>query len=193
MNRNHQRVCTSPEWAAQLVSDVLSPLSAGVPLGPELLEIGPGPGAATEWLRSRVRSLIAVEIDPVAAQALRARFPDTNVEVVTADATELPWPDGSFDTVASFTMLHHVPTQRGQNAVLAEALRVLRPGGVLLASDSRPSDSLHEFHAEDTYNPIDPAGLIARLQTIGYGRLIVEVGDRWMVRAYKPADGEKIR
>ena len=56
MNRNHQRVCTSPEWAAQLVSDVLSPLSAGVPLGPELLEIGPGPGAATEWLRSRVRS-----------------------------------------------------------------------------------------------------------------------------------------
>ena len=112
MNRNHQRVCTSPEWAAQLVSDVLSPLSAGVPLGPELLEIGPGPGAATEWLRSRVRSLIAVEIDPVAAQALRARFPDTNVEVVTADATELPWPDGSFDTVASFTMLHHVPTQQ---------------------------------------------------------------------------------
>ena len=193
MNRNHQRVCASPEWAAQLVSDVLSPLSAGVPLGPELLEIGPGPGAATEWLRSRVRSLIAVEIDPVAAQALRARFPDTNVEVVTADATELPWPDGSFDTVASFTMLHHIPTQHGQNAVLAEALRVLRPGGVLLASDSRPSDSLHEFHAEDTYNPIDPAGLIARLQTIGYGRLIVEVGDRWMVRAHKPADGEKIR
>jgi SAM-dependent methyltransferase len=165
MNSNHQRLCASPEWAARLVSDVLSPLSAGVELGPELLEIGPGPGAATEWLRARVRTLVAVEIDPVAA----------------------------FDTVASFTMLHHIPTQHGQNAVLAEALRVLRPGGVLLASDSRPSDSLHEFHAEDTYNPIDPAGLIARLQTIGYGRLIVEVNERWMVRAYKPADGEKVR
>jgi SAM-dependent methyltransferase len=193
MNSNHQRVCTSPEWASHLVADVLSPLSAEVELGPELLEIGPGPGAATGWLRSRVRSLVAIEIDPEAAQALRTRFPGTNVEIVTGDATELPWPDGSFDTVASFTMLHHVPTQHGQNAVLAEALRVLRPGGVLLASDSLPSSSLHEFHDGDTYNPIDPAGLIARLQTIGYGRMIVEVGEGWMVRAYKPADGEQLR
>jgi SAM-dependent methyltransferase len=193
MNRNHQRLCTSLEWASRLATDVLAPLSAGVQLGPELLEIGPGPGAATEWLRSRVRSLVAIEIDPVAAQALRTRFPGTNVEIVTGDATDLPWPDESFDTVASFTMLHHLPTRHGQNAVLSEALRVLRPGGVLLASDSLPSTSLHEFHADDTYNPIDPAGLVARLQTVGYGRMIVEVGDRWMVRAYKPADGEQIR
>ena len=175
------------------MADVLSPLSAEVELGPELLEIGPGPGAATEWLRTRVRSLVAIEIDPVAAQALRTRFPGTNVEIVTGDATELPWPDGSFDTVASFTMMHHVPTQHGQNAVLAEALRVLRPGGALLASDSLPSSPLHEFHDGDTYNPIDPAGLVARLQTIGYGRMIVEVGEGWMVRAYKPADGEQPR
>jgi SAM-dependent methyltransferase len=193
MNRNHQRVCTSPEWASQLITDVLAPLSADAQLGPGLLEIGPGPGAATEWLRSRVGSLVAIEVDSVAAEALRTRFAGTNVEVVTGDATDLPWPDGTFDTVASFTMLHHVPTRRGQNAVLSEALRVLRPGGVLLASDSLPSSSLHEFHADDTYNPIDPAGLIARLQTVGYGRMIVEVGDRWMVRAYKPADGEQIR
>jgi SAM-dependent methyltransferase len=193
MNRNHQRVCTSPEWASQLITDVLAPLSAEAQLGPELLEIGPGPGAATEWLRSRVGSLVAIEVDSVAADALRTRFAGTNVEVVNGDATDLPWPDGTFDTVASFTMLHHVPTRRGQNAVLSEALRVLRPGGVLLASDSLPSSSLHEFHADDTYNPVDPAGLIARLQTVGYGRMIVEVGDRWMVRAYKPADGEQIR
>jgi SAM-dependent methyltransferase len=193
MNRNHQQLCTSPEWAAHLAADVLPRLCAEVRLGPELLEIGPGPGAATGWLGAKVRSLVAIEIDPAAAQALRARFAGTNVEVVTGDAAELPWPDESFDTVATCTMLHHVPTQQGQNAVLSEALRVLRPGGSLLASDSLPSSALHDFHDGDTYNPVDPAGLIARLQTVGYGRIIVEVGEGWTARACKPTSGERIR
>jgi SAM-dependent methyltransferase len=188
MNRNHQRLCPSPEWAAQLQEKVLSRLCGPVELGDQLLEIGPGPGAATDWLRQRVSSLTAIEIDPEAADKLRERFAGSNVDVVTGDATRLPWPDGSFDTVASFTMLHHVPTQRGQNTILGEALRVLRPGGVLVASDSLPGTALHDFHVDDTFNPIDPAGLIARLQTIGYGRLVVEVSDRWTVQAFKPAD-----
>jgi SAM-dependent methyltransferase len=86
-------------------------------------------------------------------------------------------------------MLHHVPTRRGQNQVLSEALRVLRPGGALLASDSLPSTGLHEFHADDIYNPIDPGGLITQLQTIGYGQVMVEIRDRWIAQAFKPADG----
>ena len=188
MNENHQRLCGSAEWAAQLQETVLARLCRDVDLGQRMLEIGPGPGAATGWLRHRVGSLTAIEIDPVAAGALRDRFAGTNVDIVTGDATQLPWPDGSFDTVTTHTMLHHVPTRRGQNQVLSEALRVLRPGGALLASDSLPSTSLHEFHAGDIYNPIDPGELITRLQTIGYGRLVAEVSDRWMTQAFRPAD-----
>jgi SAM-dependent methyltransferase len=187
MNENHQRLCGSPEWAAQLQETVLPRVSRDVDLGQDALEIGPGPGAATDWLRHRVASLTAIEIDPVAADALRDKFAGTNVEIVTGDATRLPWPDDSFDTVSTHTMLHHVPTRAGQNRVLAEALRVLRPGGVLLASDSLPSTTLHEFHADDIYNPIDPGGLVTRLQTIGYGRVMVEVSDRWIAQAFKPA------
>ena len=186
MNENHQRLCGSPEWAAQLQQTVLPRLFADVEPGERMLEIGPGPGAATDWLRHRVASLTAIELDPVAAGQLRDRFAGTTVDIVTGDATRLPWPDGSFDTVTTHTMLHHVPTVRGQNQVLSEALRVLRPGGALLASDSLPSTSLHEFHADDTYNPVDPGGLITRLQTIGYGRLWVEVTDRWAAQAFKP-------
>ena len=188
MNENHQRLCGSAEWAAQLQATVLPRLCANVELGDRMLEIGPGPGAATGWLRHRVASLTAVEIDPVAADALRDRFAGTNVDIVTGDATQLPWPDNSFDTVTTHTMLHHVPTRQGQNQVLREALRVLRPGGALLASDSLPSTDLHEFHAEDIYNPVDPGGLITRLQTIGYGQVMVEVRDRWITQAFKPAD-----
>jgi len=187
MNENHKWLCGSAEWAAQLQETVLPRLFADVEVGDRMLEIGPGPGAATDWLRHRVGALTAIEIDPDAAETLRARFGGTNVEIVTGDATRLPWPDDSFDTVSTHTMLHHVPTRTGQNQVLAEALRVLRPGGALLASDSLPSTTLHEFHADDVYNPVDPGGLVTRLQTIGYGRVMVEVSDRWIAQAFKAA------
>lgn len=83
-------------------------------------------------------------------------------------------------------MLHHVPTARLQNAILAEVLRVLRPGGVLVASDSLPSDGLHRFHEGDTCNPIDPGSLIARLQAIGFDRVTVVVEDILKFIAHKP-------
>ena len=63
MNENHAKLLGTPEWAAHLHDDILPLVTAGVDLGTEMLEIGPGPGAATEWLRHRVRSLTAVELD----------------------------------------------------------------------------------------------------------------------------------
>src|SRR5215469_16924966 len=150
MNENHARVCSSPEWAEHLQTDILPSLTELAELGDDMLGNGPGPGAATEWLRHRVKRLTVLEIDATAAETLTKRYEGSNVEVIVGDATRLSWPDGSFDSVGSFTMLHHVPTQALQNEILAEALRVLRPGGVLIASDSLPSDGLHHFHEGDT-------------------------------------------
>ena len=177
MNDNHARVCTSPEWAQHIQTDILPTLTRDVDLGDQMLEIGPGPGAATEWLRGRVGSLTAIEIDEDASALLAARYAGTNVEVVTGSAAELPYPDASYDSVGCFTMLHHVPTLALQNKILAEACRVLRPGGVLIGSDSLASNDLHHFHADDNYNPIDPASLIGRLQILGFAAVTVAVGD----------------
>jgi SAM-dependent methyltransferase len=189
VNENHANLLGSPEWAEHIQEDILPAVSHGVDLGDELLEIGPGPGAATEWLRHRVRRLVAIELDPAAAAALAARFPDSNVEAVAGDATALPYPDGSFDSVGTFTMLHHVPTRAAQDKVLAEILRVLRPGGTLIGSDSLASDGLHHFHEGDTYNPVDPAGLLPRLQALGYGEVTITVGQGLLFRASKPPAG----
>src|ERR1700735_465156 len=134
MNENHARVCPSPEWAAHIQQDILPSLLQHADLGQDMLEIGPGPGAATEWLRHRVARLTAVEVDADAARALADKFPERTVTIVTGSATELGYPDESFDSVGTFTMLHHVPTVAQQNKILAEALRVLRPGGVLIGS-----------------------------------------------------------
>lgn len=185
MNENHATLLPSPEWAAHLEEDILPVVTAGIGLGDDMLEIGPGPGAATEWLRHRVRRLVALELDPDAAAALARRFAGTNVEAVTGDATALPYPDGSFDAVGMFTMLHHVPSRALQDAIFGGALRALRPGGWLVGSDSLPSDRLHHFHVGDTYNPIEPAALLTRLQTLGFAEITITVGHTLLFRARK--------
>jgi SAM-dependent methyltransferase len=187
MNENHANLLGTAEWAAHLHEDVLPVVTNGVDLGDDLLEIGPGPGAASEWLRHRVRRLVALELDPAAAAALQDRFDQTNVEAMIGDATSLGYPEGSFDSVGMFTMLHHVPTRALQDRILAESLRVLRPGGTLIGSDSLPSDGLHQFHEGDTYNPVEPAAFLTRLQTVGFGEITLTVGDTLMFRARKTA------
>ena len=52
---------------------------------------------------------------------------------------------------------------------------MLRPGGVLIGSDSLASNDLHHFHAGDTYNPVDPAWLLGRLQTVGFDEITIIV------------------
>jgi SAM-dependent methyltransferase len=136
-----------------------------------------------------VARLTALERDETAAAKLAGKFP--GVQVAVGDATALSYPDGAFDSVGSFTMLHHVPTTALQNQILAEALRVLRPGGVLVGSDSLPSDGLHVFHEGDTCHPVEPSGLLVRLQTLGFGAVMVAVDDVLMFTARKPAPQER--
>jgi SAM-dependent methyltransferase len=188
VNPDHARVCGSQEWAEHLQTDVLPVVTAGIDLGADMLEIGPGPGAATGWLAGRVTRLTALETDETAAAALAKRFPDVTVTV--GDAARMSYPDESFDSVGSFTMLHHVPTAAQQNQILAEVLRVLRPGGYLVGSDSLPSNDLHHFHADDVYNPVEPAAFLTRLQTLGFAAITIAVdyGLRFTARKAAPGD-----
>ncbi len=185
MNENHAKLMPSPEWAAHIQDEVLPLATGGVELGTDLLELGPGPGAATDWLRTRVARLVAVECEEEAAAKLVERFAGTNVEVVRGDAATLGYPDASFDTVATCTMLHHVPTRGEQDKVLAEAFRVLRPGGTFLGSDSLPSNGLHHFHEGDTYNPVEPAAFLTRLQSAGFAEITLRVGHNLIFTARK--------
>jgi SAM-dependent methyltransferase len=187
MNPDHEKLCGSPEWAADLRAQILPVVTAGVSLGKDMLEIGPGPGAATAWLLERVAHLTVLEADEAGATRLAARYPDSNVIVDIGDARQMPYGDESFDSVGSFTMLHHVPTAAAQYQILAEALRVLRPGGWLAGSDSLASNGLHYFHHDDTYNPAEPSTLLVWLRALGFTPITITVSDVLMFTACKPA------
>src|SRR5690242_2297185 len=134
MNADHECACASKEWRAA-VRDLIMPwVLDGVDLGDDALEVGPGFGATTDVLRERVPRLTAVEIDPALASALREKLGGSNVEIVTGDATAMLFEDGRFSSAASFSMLHHVPSAALQDKVFQEVARVLRAGGVFVAT-----------------------------------------------------------
>jgi SAM-dependent methyltransferase len=190
VNTEHLRLCASAEWA-RLVADDLLPWVLGEDrrsgdhvLGDDVLEIGAGPGLVTDLLVERAPRVTAIEIDPELASALRARMSGRPVEVITADATAMPLPAGRFSAAACFTMLHHIPDAAGQDRVLAEVARVLRPGGVLLGTDGQDTPARRALHVDDVFTPIDPDVLPARLAAAGFAEAEVESnGDRFRFNA----------
>ena len=111
-----------------MADDLLPWVLADYQLGDDLLEVGPGPGLTTDILRRHAGHVTAAELDADLAARLAQRLAGTNVEVVTADATRLPFPDRRFSAVACLTMLHHIPSAGLQDTALAEMARVLRAG-----------------------------------------------------------------
>lgn len=184
MNLFHRWYCNSDRWTKTLQETYLPAVLRGVDLGDDVLELGPGPGAGTDWLRARVARLTSVEIDHKLADALKRRMARTNVTVIEGDATALALPDASFSAVLSFTMLHHVPA-RLHDALLREAARVLRPGGVFAGLDSTPNFVWNLYHLFDDHNPVDPATFAARLEAAGFSDVRVRTaasGFLWRAR-----------
>ncbi len=93
----------------------------------EVLEVGGGPGELSERMQAELGARVRfVDVSPRMVELARERGVDAQV----GDVQELPFPDGSFDTVVAAWMLYHVlDLDRG----LAEIARVLRPGGALIA------------------------------------------------------------
>ncbi|HEX4811755.1 MAG TPA: class I SAM-dependent methyltransferase [Nonomuraea sp.] len=59
------------------------------------------------------------------------------VELVTGDLRDLPFGDDAFDVVVSSQAVHDIPDAGGRAQAVREALRVLRPGGLMLIADAR--------------------------------------------------------
>ena len=99
--------------------------------GGRVLELGAGTGVNLALYPDAVEDLVMIEPDPHMAKRLRARLAESarSATVVEAPAERLPFEDDSFDTAVATLVLCTIPDPA---AALAEAARVLKPGGQLL-------------------------------------------------------------
>ena len=92
-----------------------------------LLEVGGGQGELAERIERELGAQVTfVDLSPRMVELAQARGLDARV----ADVQELPFADGTFDTVVAAWMLYHVPDV---DRALAEIARVLQDGGALIA------------------------------------------------------------
>lgn len=104
-----------------------------------LLDIGTGTARLPEVLAPRAEQVIGVDASREMLALARARLAErglgATVSVRQADMYRLPFPDAAFDAVTLQMVLHYAEDPA---AVLAEAVRVLAPEGVLLVIDLAP-------------------------------------------------------
>jgi 23S rRNA (adenine-N6)-dimethyltransferase len=111
-----------PEWAERLVA------SSPVRPGDVVVDLGAGDGALTTLLELTGCRVLAVELHPGRAAALRRRFEDTRVAVLEVDVASFRWPGHPFRVVAN-------PPYAGINALVRRllSLRQLRSADLVVA------------------------------------------------------------
>lgn len=132
--------------------------------GGTLLDIGCGNKAYEKLFAERVRKYVGCDV---------VQSSERRVDVISL-ASELPFDDGSFDTVLCTQVIEHVADHR---AVLSEAFRVLRPAGLLILSGPMywpPHEEPYDFFRFTEH------GLRYLLGEVGFGDIeIAGNGGKW--------------
>jgi SAM-dependent methyltransferase len=121
-----------------------------IPEGGDVLEVGCGTGLLWTIGWTSEESDFSLTLSDLSAGMVAETTPVVqtkiaNVMGLAADAQDLPFADASFDLVIANQMLYHVPDP---TTALREFARVLRPGGVLMASTVGPGHLRELFQIE---------------------------------------------
>ena len=100
--------------------------------GKRIVDIGCGEGVLTRYLATVGGAVIGIDPDRTKVDAARVAADESAnaAEFLTGVGEALTFADGALDVVIYSNSLHHVPTDKMRRA-LAEAVRVLKPGGFL--------------------------------------------------------------
>jgi SAM-dependent methyltransferase len=129
-----------------------------------VLDVGGGPGAYSNWLGER--GYVVHLIDPVPLHVEQASA--AGISATVGDARALDHPDASVDVVLLMGPLYHLEDPADRAQALAEARRVLRPGGVLVATAiSRYAALLDLLVRLDRLHLPDVASVVERVVATG--------------------------
>ena len=155
--------------------------------GPRLLEVGAGEGYGSALLAERVPAVLALDYDAAAIAHLLRQYPA--LAAVRGNLAVLPVRSGSVDTVVSLQVIEHV---WDHPQFLAECVRVLRPGGLLVLSTpnrltfspgaERPVNPFHthEFTAAELCRLVAGNGLsVAAVRGLFAGPGLAELDQRY--------------
>src|SRR5260370_19086598 len=163
MNGVETWFCGWPFWRCVARRQLLPWILQGSELGEHVLELGAGPGAATEELGHLAARVTSLEYDHAFAAKLGARVRSASVTVIQGDAATLPFSDGTFSSAIAILMLHHLRSNELQDRAFAEIWRVLRPGGVFLAFEIQDGWLHRMGHVRSRFGPVAPSSAFARL------------------------------
>ncbi|WP_188659212.1 ArsR/SmtB family transcription factor [Sphingomonas metalli] len=165
------------------MAEVLGPAPIGT-----LIDIGTGTGRMLELFAGRADAALGIDRSSEMLRLARAKLAGSaNTELRQADLYALPMTDGAADLAIIHHVLHFAAAP---GAAIAEAARVLAPGGRLLIVDFAPHDR-EELRARDAHVRLgfadaqiegwaEAAGLrMMRVETLGGGELTVKL---WLAR-----------
>lgn len=150
MSQVERTFCRSAPWRAFARGTILPWVLGAEPLVGDVLEIGSGSGAMAAAALERFLDVrfTATDTDPAMVHAATTRLAPLGdrADVRLADSTALDFADDRFDAVLSFLMLHHVLEWE---QALAEAVRVVRPGGYIIGYDLLDTPLARLIHGLD--------------------------------------------
>jgi ubiquinone/menaquinone biosynthesis C-methylase UbiE len=154
-----------------------------VALDPQMarvLDVGCGDGASL-WLLMRLgfdgNNLYGVDLLECRIAGARSRHPLIHFDC--ADATQLPFDDGSFDLVTESTMFIHATDEVVARKIAAEMIRVTKPGGTLLISDwryAKPRNRHYKAVTKKRLSGLFQAGVRTKFHKRYRGSLLPPVG-----------------
>jgi SAM-dependent methyltransferase len=123
------------EWGRQVTVDprerMLAAFMSRLPDGARVLDLGCGAGLPSTRALAKRFQVVGVDISPVQLELARRNVP--GAEFIEGDITDVEFADSTFDGVAAFYAISHVPREEHRQ-LFTDVFRWLVPGGLFLAT-----------------------------------------------------------
>jgi ubiquinone/menaquinone biosynthesis C-methylase UbiE len=140
--------------------------------GIEVVDLGAGFGALSVYFASLGARVTALDVNERRFEVCRAVAGrhGLSIETVRSRMERLDLPDASFDAAVQSNSLCYIVDRESRAAALAETLRVLRPGGVLVTRDPNRWHPVDQFTRLPLLGALPPEGAVRMAERLGRAR-----------------------